>query len=216
VAVDVKCGVVAVAAGEGMKRLYRALGAHVVEGGSSLNPSTFELLAGIHGAAAEEVIVLPNSPNVIMAADRAAELSEKTVAVVESRSPQAGLACLVAHSPELAAEANALRLSAALAEVKVGAVAPAARDDRQGRFREGEAVGFLDEELVAWGDPGETLGVVIARLADGREMVSCIAGEGAPLGAEEIAALAASTAPQAEIECLEGGQAHYWWLLSAE
>jgi dihydroxyacetone kinase-like predicted kinase len=92
------CGVVAVAAGVGMKRLYQELGAWVVEGGSSLNPSTFELLAGIHGVPAEEVIVLPNSPNVIMAADRAAELSEKTVAVVESRSPQAGLACLVEHN----------------------------------------------------------------------------------------------------------------------
>jgi uncharacterized protein len=211
-----KCGVVAVAAGEGMKRLYRALGATVVEGGSSLNPSTFELLAGIHGVPADEVIVLPNSSNVIMAADRAAELSEKTVAVVESRSPQAGLACLVAHDAEVSAEENAMRLSAALAEIRVGAVAPAARDDKQDRFRAGDAVGFVAEEIFAWGEPGETLAAVIERLADGTEVVTCIAGEGAPLGAEEIGAISRRAAPHVEVESLDGGQAHYWWLLAAE
>jgi DAK2 domain fusion protein YloV len=211
-----KCGVVAVAAGEGMKRLYRELGANVVEGGSSLNPSTFELLAGIHGVASDEVIVLPNSPNVIMAADRAAELSEKTVAVVESRSPQAGLACLVEHNGDASAEENAMRLAAALDEIAVGGVAPAARDDKQERFRAGEAVGFVDEAIVAWGDPGETLAAVIGRLGDGAEVVTCIAGDGAPLGTPEITALAERAAPNVEVECLAGGQAHYWWLLAAE
>jgi dihydroxyacetone kinase-like predicted kinase len=124
---DMMCGVVAVAAGAGMRRLYEHLGAHVVEGGPTLNPSTFEILAGIHEVAAPEVIVLPNSGNVILAAERAAELSEKEVAVVDSRWPQAGLACLVQHNGDLTAEENALRLSEALAEIRVGAVAPAAR-----------------------------------------------------------------------------------------
>jgi DAK2 domain fusion protein YloV len=210
------CGVVAVAAGEGMKRLYRDLGANVVEGGSSLNPSTFELLAGIHGVPAEEVIVLPNSSNVIMAADRAAELSEKTVAVVESRWPQAGLACLVAHNPDLTAEENALRMSAAVEEIKVGAVAPAARGDRQERFREGDAVGFIGDEIVAWGEPGQTLGEVLTRLGSGTEVVTCIGGDGAPFGEDEIAGIGHEAAPHVEVEYLEGGQAHYWWLLAAE
>jgi uncharacterized protein len=211
-----KSGVVAVAAGEGMKRLYRELGATVVEGGFSLNPSTFELLAGIHGVPTDEVVVLPNSSNVIMAADRAAELSEKTVAVVESRWPQAGLACLVEHNGELTAEENAMRLSAALDEIKVGAVAPAARDDKQNRFRAGNAVGFIGDEIVAWGEAGETLAAVIARLADGAEVVTCIAGDGAPIDEAEIGALGRRAAPHVEVECLEGGQAHYWWLLAAE
>jgi uncharacterized protein len=210
------CGVVAVAAGEGLKRLYRELGAHVVEGGSSLNPSTFELLAGIHSVAADEVVVLPNSSNVIMAADRAAELSEKTVAVVESSWPQAGLAALVAYESDRTAEENTVRLSKALEEIKVGAVAPAARNDKQGRFRAGDAVGFVGEEIVAWGDPDATLGDVIARLGDGTEVVTCIDGDGAPLSENEILAVGARTAPHVEVECLDGGQAHYWWLLAAE
>jgi uncharacterized protein len=210
------CGVVAVAAGDGMKRLYQELGAWVVEGGSSLNPSTFELLAGIHSVAAEEVVVLPNSGNVIMAADRAAELSEKTVAVVESRWPHAGLACLVEHKPDLPAEVNASRLQRALDEIRVGAVAPAARDDKQGRFVAGEAVGFVEEQIVAWGEPEETLAAVVAALAEGSEIVTWFAGEGAPLDSQAVEGVARGVAPELELEGHTGDQAHYWWLLSAE
>src|SRR6201999_3688237 len=71
-----RTGVVAVAAGEGMARLFAELGADVIDGGETLNPSTSELLAGIHGAAAEEVLLLPSSSTVIMAAERACELSD--------------------------------------------------------------------------------------------------------------------------------------------
>ena len=132
-----------------------SLGAHVVEGGPTLNPSTFEILAGIHEVPADEVVVLPNSANVILAAERAAELSEKEIAVVDSRWPQAGLACLVEHDPEAGVEENALRLRDALAAIRTGAVAPAARNDKQGRFTQGEAVGFVEDQIVAWGEPGD-------------------------------------------------------------
>jgi DAK2 domain fusion protein YloV len=209
----VRCGVVAVAAGAGMRRLYEQLGAYVVEGGATLNPSTFELLAGIHEVAADEVVVLPNSANVILAAERAAELSEKDVAVVESRWPQAGLACLVEHDPDSGVEQNVQRLRGALDAIRTGAVAPAARDDKQGRFRAGDAVGFVGEEMLAWGDPEQTLHEVLEALADGTELLTCVSGDGAPLDHARVAALAPAAV---EIECHAGGQPHYWWLLAAE
>src|SRR4051795_7716782 len=84
------CGVLAVVSSEGMAELFRSVGATPLDGGPTLNPSTYELLAGIHTVAAEEVVVLPNSSNVRMAAERAAELSDKVVHVVGSRSQQAG------------------------------------------------------------------------------------------------------------------------------
>ena len=93
-------GVVAVAAGEGLERLFAELGAHVVPGGETLNPSTYELLAGIHEVAAEEVLVLPSSSNVIMAAERACELSEKPARVVRATSQQASLLALVELDPD--------------------------------------------------------------------------------------------------------------------
>lgn len=209
----VRCGVVAVAAGAGMRKLFEQLGAHVVDGGATFNPSTFEILAGIHAVSADEVIVLPNSPNVILASDRAAELSEKTVAVVETRWPQAALAALVAHGPQVDVERNAKGLRDALEGLRTGAVAPAARDDKKGRFRAGDAVGFVGDEMISFGDPAETLRAVLDRLGEGNELITWFAGEGSPLSSEEVGRLAPDGV---EIEGHEGGQPHYWWLLVAE
>jgi uncharacterized protein len=101
----------------------------------------------------------------------------------------------------------------ALEHLRTGAVAPAARDDREGRFAIGEAVGFVEEELVAWGEPEATLRAVLDRLADDAELITCIAGEGAPLDPDGVASLAPDGV---ELELSAGGQPSYWWLLSAE
>ena len=208
-----RTGVLAVVSGAGMARLYESLGAHVLDGGPTLNPSTHELLAGIHAVPSEEVVVLPNSANVIMAAERAAELAEKAVRVVVSTSQQAGLAAAVALTPDADADTNAGAMRVAIAAVRTGAVAPAARDDAAGRFGVGDAVGFVEDELVAWGATAPTLEAVLAALAADAELVTCIAGEGAPLDGDAIAALAPVGV---ELELEDGGQPSYWWLLSAE
>jgi DAK2 domain fusion protein YloV len=208
-----RTGVLAVVSGPGMARLYESLGADVLDGGPTLNPSTHELLAGIHSVPAEEVVVLPNSANVIMAAERAAELAEKAVRVVASRSQQAGLAAAVALTTAADADANADAMRVAIAAVRTGAVAPAARDDAAGRFGVGDAVGFVEDELVAWGEAAPTLEAVLTALAADAELVTCIAGEGAPLDEDAVAALAPASV---ELELEDGGQPSYWWLLSAE
>jgi uncharacterized protein len=208
-----RTGVVAVAVGEGMQRLFVELGAHVVGGGETFNPSTYELLAGIHEVAAEEILVLPNSTNVVMAAERACELSEKPARVVASTSQQAGLLALVELSPEAGAEENAERLEATLGAIATGGVAPAARDDAQGRFRRGDAVGFAGGEIVAWGGAGTTLAATIERLAERAEIVTVIGGEGAPIPIGEIGSHAP---PGVELEIHEGGQPSWWWLLAAQ
>ncbi len=206
------CGALAVVSGDGIRELYESFGFHTLDGGATLNPSTYDLLAGIHAVPAEEVVVLPNSANVFMAAERAAELSEKRVHVVRSRSQQAGLAAALAFDPSTTGAANAAALTDALDRVRTGAVAPAARDDANGRFRAGDAVGFVGDELVAWGAPEDTLRSVLATLADDAELVTCLIGDGAPLGDADVAALSDG----AELEIVAGGQSNYWWLLSAE
>jgi uncharacterized protein len=211
-----RCAAVAVVAGEGMRELFESVGAFALEGGATLNPSTYELLAGIHDAPAEEIVVLPNSPNVVMAAERAAELSEKDVRVVPSRSMQAGLAAAVALDPGRSCEGNAAAMDEALAHVRTGAVTGAARDDAAEatpRFRAGDAVGFVEEQLVAWGDVGETLEAVLAELGHEAELVTLIEGEGAPLAGEQVAGLAPDGV---ELEYERGGQPAYWWLIAAE
>jgi len=207
------CGALAVVAGAGMAELFRSLGATPLYGGPTLNPSTYALLAGIHGVPAEEVVVLPNSSNVLMAAERAAELSEKRVRVVVTRSQQAGLAAAVALDPGRDADANAATMAAALEHVRTGAVTEAARDDGAARFRRGETVGFVDEEIFAWGTPAETLEAVLCALADDAELLTLIAGDGAPLDSEAVATLAPAGV---ELEYSYGGQPSYWWLIAAE
>jgi dihydroxyacetone kinase-like predicted kinase len=200
-------------AGDGMRALFESLGVSVLDGGATLNPSTYDLLAAIHAIPTEEVVVLVNSPNVVMAAERAAELSDKHVAVVASRSQQAGLAAAVSLDPNQTAASNAEAMEATLERIRTGAVAPAARDDAQGRFREGDAVGFVDEVIVAWGRPREALRTVLESLAEGAELITCLRGAEAPLDDETVHALAAG---EVEFELSHGGQPSYWWLLSAE
>lgn len=207
------CGALAVVTGDGMSALFESLGVRVLDGGPTLNPSTYDLLAAIHAIPAEAVVVLPNSPNVLMAAERAAELSDKTVHVVISRSQQAGLAAAVSLDPGRSAEENATAMVDTLGRVRTGAVAPAARDDAHGRFREGDAVGFVEEQIVAWGRPRETLRGVLEQLADNAELITCLRGAEAPLDDDAVAALAAG---EVEFELSQGGQQGYWWLLSAE
>ncbi len=240
VGAQVRCGAVAVVSGAGLAQLFAELGVHAIDGGATSNPSTYDLLAGIHEVPAEEVVVLANSTNVIMAAEHAAELSDKQVLVAPTTSQQAGLAAAVALSPDRAVEENARALAEALARLRTGAVAEAARDDVQGRFKRGEAVGFVDEEMLAWGDPKETLRAVMAALAgggangvgrtDGREdavggfgdggarprpeLISVIAGEGAPIELDAVEEMVGGE--EIELELRYGGQPAYWWLLAAE
>ena len=148
-----------------------------------MNPSTYELLAGIHSANAEEVVVLPNSPNVILAAERAAEPvgATRPGRPPRGRSRRALPPCWPSIPPPVREPGTPMRCAAPPAGLAIGGVAVAAKDDAQGRFSSGDAVGYHRDELVAWGDPAETLRATLARVAEGAELVTCIAGEGTPL-----------------------------------
>ena len=132
--------------------------------------------------------------------------------MIRTSSQQESLLVLVELDRESPASENAERLDAALAGIASGGVAPAARDDAQGRFRQGDAVGFADGEIVAWGGAGSTLAATIG-LAEGAEIVTVIAGEEAPIPLDEIDA---HVPDGVEIETHEGGQPSWWWLLAAQ
>ena len=106
---------IAVAVGDGNRELIESFGAAVVDGGSTMNPSTADLVAAIEASQAAEVVVLPNNPNVLMSAEQAAEHAAKPARVVPTRSLQAGLAALVAFDPGLGAGANAEAMAEAAA-----------------------------------------------------------------------------------------------------
>ncbi|MGN6169224.1 MAG: DAK2 domain-containing protein [Solirubrobacteraceae bacterium] len=219
------CGLVAIATGPGIRSLFESFGAQVLgsdvfgsdgharDGAPRSTPTPEELLAAIRAIDADEVVVLPNSAELFAAARRAAELSEKTTCVVDSHSHQAGLAAAAILDPRLGARENAERMRRTIAQLRTGSVAPATADDAGGRFRAGDAVAFLGDELVAWGQPRDALRAVLERLADGAELITCLRGADAPLDDRTVETLAAG---EVEFELSDGGQRGAWWLLAAE
>lgn len=205
--------VVAVVSGAGMRRLFEELGAHVIDGGPTMNPSTNDILLGIEAAGTDEIVILPNSKNVFMAAEEAARLSDRRVEVVASRSQQGALAALIEQDSAASAADNAERLRDALKHVRVGGVAPAAKDDAEGRFVRGDTVGFEGDEVVAWGGTGSTLASTVGRLAEGAEIVTVIEGEMPPIALGELNL----TLPDGvELELHRGGQPSWYWLVAAQ
>jgi DAK2 domain fusion protein YloV len=210
---EAACAPLVVASGEGLVQMFRDLGAHVVDGGPTMNPSTYDILAGIHSAPGDSAVVLSNSPNVIMAAERAAELSEKPARVVATRSQQEGLTVLLRFDAAASADENAEKLREAAAVLRTGGVARAAREDPGRRFGVGDAVGYAGDDLVAWGEPADVLAQTLRTVTEGCEIVTCIAGDGAPLRRDAVE----RAVPEGiELDYHEGGQSSWWWLLCAE
>jgi dihydroxyacetone kinase-like predicted kinase len=219
-----KTGVVAVVAGEGNRRLFETLAApvgaiRVVAGGQTANPSTAELVAALEELGAEEAIVLPNNSNVRLAAEHAAEQSERVVEVVPTDSIPAGLAALVAYDGSRGAAENAADMAAAAAAVATGEVTRASRDVALNglAIRRGDWLGLVDGEPIAGGDEFSevALGVVERLLAEPRALLTLLTGaEPPPL--DGLVERLTSAHPEVEVEVHEGGQPHYPLLLGAE
>jgi dihydroxyacetone kinase-like predicted kinase len=211
--------VVAVAAGDGNRELFESLGAVVVDGGRTMNPSTSDLLAAIEAVPSAQVVLLPNNGNVLMSAEQAADHSSKTVRVVPTTSLPAGLAALVAFDPLEDAESNAAEMREAVETVATGAVTVASRDvDLNGvSVRKGKWLGLADGEPVAGGETfDEVARAVLARLlAEPRGVLTLLTGEEPP-ALETLLAGLAEEHPELELDVHRGGQPHYPLLLSAE
>jgi uncharacterized protein len=215
-----RSAVVAVVAGEGNRQLFEDLGAErIVEGGQTMNPSTADLLAAVDASAADEVVLLPNNPNVVMTAEQAARVAGKPVHVVPTESIPAGLSALVAFLGERSAEENAAAMREALAGIATGEIAVASRDASADGVpvREGEFLALLDGDAVAAGAGfDEVARALIERLlAEPRDVLTLLRGEGAP-SLNGLVDELAEQHPELELDVHEGGQPHYPLLLSAE
>ncbi|MDP9231157.1 MAG: DAK2 domain-containing protein [Actinomycetota bacterium] len=215
-----RSGVVAVVAGDGNRRLFEDLGAEkVIEGGQTMNPSTADLLEAVDAVAADEVVLLPNNKNVVMAAEQASRVAGKPVHVVPTESIPAGLAALVAFNRERSAEENATAMQEAARQVATGEVTVASRDANVDgvTVRAGTYLALLDGNAVA-ASPSfdEAARSLLDRLlAQPRDVLTVLTGEGAPPLNGLLDELAGRH-PDLELDVHEGGQPHYPLLLSAE
>ena len=213
-------GVVAVAPGEGNRRLFESNGAsRVIEGGQTMNPSTADILAAIEATPTTEVLVLPNNSNVILAARQAAELTDKPVRVIPSRSVPAGLAAIVRYVPSLGADENETAMLEALSEVATGEITTASRDvELDGvAVRKGAWLGLADDVAVASSPDFDEVAAAVADriLGDGRGLLTLLTGEDEP-ELDELLRLIRERHPGVEVDVQPGGQPHYPLLLSAE
>ena len=219
--------VLAVAAGDGMVAFFEEAGMGaiaIVEGGDSMNPSVGDLLSAINNAPSDNVIVLPNNKNIIGAAEQAAELSDKDVMVIPTRSMQSGVAAMSAFDLLNASmEENVEEMSEAIEALHVGAVFKASRDATFGgvTVEEGQFMVTVDDDAVAAG--GEAVEMLISGVEsvmhdgalvsvyNGADLSSDDAGK-----AESELSHAVSGFKNVDIHFENGGQPHYAFLFSVE
>jgi fatty acid kinase len=214
--------VVAVTAGDGLAAIFREFGAaSVVRGGQSANPSTGELLDAVKAIDADEIVLLPNNPNVVMAARQVATMAGRPVSVVPTRNAAEGFAALLALDPTKDAAHNADPMTAAGRAIQTLAVTEAVRDATIGgkKVKRGQTIALdPDDGLVAAGkDRDRAVLQAVGALKPGFELVTVYYGDGADLAeAEAIARKIGTAVSGIEVEVVHGGQPHYRYLIAAE
>jgi DAK2 domain fusion protein YloV len=214
-------GVLAVAYGEGLENVFRELGATVVAGGQTMNPSVADLLEGLRNFPAEQIFVLPNNANVIMTAEQALSEFEGQGILIPTQTIPQGIATLVAFNRDQDAGTNALSMDEALTQVVSGEVTTAVRDSRIGGrdIRQGQFIASLEGKLVASLDSPEDTLLELLRLADPSLQALITVYWGGQMTAKEARATVSKIEanwPRREVELVYGGQPYSHWLVSIE
>ena len=215
-------GLVAVVAGSGLVDIFRGLGVDaIVEGGQTMNPSTQDMLNAIESVPYDEVILLPNNKNVILAAKQVLGLTKKNVHVIETHSVPQGVASVVAFRGDKPGAENLAAMRSEAERVQTIEVTHAVRDTRSNglKVKKGDVIGLINDKLEFAGtDYGEVVNKALSKLgADSYELVTVYRGEGAT--DDELHKLESdirSTYPGLEVEVQQGGQQHYPFILSVE
>jgi hypothetical protein len=215
-------GLVAVVAGKGLVEIFRGLGVDaIVEGGQTMNPSTQDMLTAIESVPYNEVVLLPNNKNVILAAKQVLGLTKKNLHVIETHSVPQGVAAVVAFRGDRPGAENIAAMKAEAERVQTIEVTHAVRDTRSNglKVKKGDVIGLINDKLEFAGtDYGEVVNKALSKLgADSYELITVYRGEGA--SDDELHKLESdirSIHPGLEIEVQQGGQQHYPFILSVE
>ena len=215
-------GVVAVASGDGIARIFRSLGVQgLIAGGQSMNPSIAELVEAVDALRSEQVIVLPNNSNIRPVANRVDELSAKSVWVIPTDSIAEGFAALLAYDPEADGKANAAAMEASARRVVAGEVTRAVRDSDSpaGPIAVGDWLGLSRQgiEVVRDSLAEVACGLLDILVTDAHDLVTIIEGEGSgPADTRRITEWIRDNRPEVESEVHHGGQPLYPYLFSIE
>ncbi|MEY2588252.1 MAG: fatty acid kinase [Acidimicrobiaceae bacterium] len=218
----VTTAVVAVATGDGIRRIFHSLGVQrIVTGGQSMNPSTAQLVEAVESAPAGEVVILPNNKNIIPVAEQVQAQTTKVVHVVPTRGITEGFAALVTYDPEASAEENAAEMTDAAGNVAAGEVTRAVRDapSEAGPIREGDYLGLARDGIraVDAGLAAAAIALLDTLIRDDHEIVTIIEGEGASnADTRRITEWLREHHPDVAPEVHHGGQPLYPYLFGVE
>jgi len=214
--------VIAVAPGLGIAQAMESLGAaQIISGGQTMNPSTEEILAAIDGVGTDKIIVLPNNKNIIMAARNACELSDKEARVIPTRTIPQGVSALLMLDPDGELDDVIEGMEEAIAEVSTGEITTATRDvELDGiQVQDGQILGLADGKICCADlDIDTVFQETLSKMGIKEcELLTVYFGEGTTAQeAETMAEKAIGWYPHVEVEVVDGGQPHYFYIISAE
>ncbi|MDF2520729.1 MAG: dihydroxyacetone kinase [Clostridia bacterium] len=217
-----KYGVVAVAMGDGIANILRDIGAdEIIEGGQTMNPSTEDIVKSINKIKAENIIILPNNSNIILAANQAKSLSDKNVIVAPTKTIPQGIAALMSLDFDKEPDVNTKKLDKAIASVKTGLITYAVRNSTYDdiNIEEGNILGLVEGKIksVAETVPEVCKELLEQMVDEDASLVSIYYGkETSEEDAEKLAAFVQENYPECEVDMHFGGQPLYYYIISVE
>ena len=218
-----KYGFIAVSCGEGLSEIFKGIGAdYLIEGGQTMNPSTEDMLNAIDKVSADNIFILPNNKNIILAAQQASSLVEdKNIIVIPSKTVPQGITALVNFMPDLSVAENVANMEREMGSVKTAQITYAVRTTNIDGMdiEQGDIMGLGDHGMLAVGKSveGTAMAALKAMIDENSELVTIYYGS--DIGEEEaerMADQARAQFPEAEIELQSGGQPIYYYLISVE
>lgn len=218
-----KYGFISVSAGEGLSEIFTSLSVdYIIEGGQTMNPSTEDMLNAIDQVNAENVFILPNNSNIILAANQAQSICDsKNIIVVPTKTIPQGISAMISFAEDASPEDNLSEMSEAATNIKSGSVTYAVRDTEidNKTIKQGDYMGIGDKTILSVGkDLSEvTVSLVKELAADGAELISLYYGSDVTEeDANAVSEAIAEEYPDIDVEVNYGGQPIYYYLISVE
>ncbi len=215
-------GFITVAMGDGIANIFKELGVdHVIEGGQTMNPSTQDMLEAVEKINAEHIFILPNNKNIIMAANQAAEISDKDIRVIPTTSIPQGIACVTMFNPDSDVEENFNELQSAIEAVKTGSVTYAVRDTEIDgiEIKEGNMLGLVEGKIKEVGQDNAEVAIKVLddMIDEDSELITVYYGnEVSDEEAESFQGKLEEKYEDFDIQVYKGNQPLYYFLLSVE
>ena len=216
-------GFISVSIGEGINEIFKGLGVdYIIAGGQTMNPSTEDMLNAIEEVNADNIFILPNNKNIILAANQAASLmEEKNIFVIPTKTVPQGITALINFMPDKTAEENAQQMTEELSNVKTGQVTYAVRDtlidDKE--IKQGDYMGIGDSSILSVGQDMDMVikDMVAQMVEEDSSIISVYYGEEIEEeAAEALGSELEELYPDCEVEVHSGGQPIYYYIISVE